>query len=46
MSNSKLTWFDWTLLAIGFAMLLHMPLLISMDSDAAKYDAIRDTMGE
>jgi hypothetical protein len=46
MSNSNLTWLDWALLALGLLMLVHMPLLISMDRDAAMYDSIRDTMGE
>jgi hypothetical protein len=44
--DSRLTWFDWALIGFGILMILHMPLLVSMDSDAAKYDAIRDTMGE
>ena len=45
MSNSNLTWLDWALIGFGLLMLLHMPAMLSMHQDAAKYDVIRDTMG-
>lgn len=43
--TDRLTWLDWTLIAFGLLLLVHMPILILMDEGAEKYDSLQDSSG-
>lgn len=44
--NNRLTWFDWTLIAIGIFLVAHMSVLVAMSEDAAiGYEAVKPFAG-